>query len=299
MKRYIAIQTHNQELISSLNEKRIVLLGQVGWKLNDSNLPPVYMEFLARMHDPSGNTYRWSEALVEAATICGSMPLLDSHVLGLSFSSIQRLLEHHGDQPTLSEMVYAINLTPETLLADDFVASVERLLEQQTLDPRRLCFEITEQAAVRNFELLRSVMRRIRNMGIRFSLDDFGTGMTSLSYLHDLPLDYVKIDKSIVWRLKGETASRITVEFIVKLGRDLGFEVIAEGVENLELLHYTRDLDVGIAQGYVTAITSLFDPLSPSERCTRPGRELLNESQPQPALSERQCQILITQVNAA
>ena len=278
----MAIQTHNQELISSLNEKHIVLFGQVGWKLSDSRLPPVYMEFLARMHDPSGNAYRWSEALVEAATICGSMPLLDRHVLELSFSSIQRLLEHHGDQPTLSEMVYAINLTPETLLADDFVATVERLLEQQTLDPRRLCFEITEQAAVRNFELLRSVMRRIRNMGIRFSLDDFGTGMTSLSYLQDLPLDYVKIDKSIIWRLKGGTASRITVEFIVKLGKDLGFEVIAEGIENIHLLHYARDLGVGIAQGHVTAIPFLFDPLTPSERCTRPGRELLSESQPQP-----------------
>ncbi|MEI8251887.1 MAG: EAL domain-containing protein [Synechococcus sp. ELA057] len=283
MRRYIAIQRHNQDLISALNDQRIVLFGQVGWRLSEEKLPPVYLEFLARIHDPLSQTYRWSEALVEAATTCGSMTLLDSHVLHLSFTSIKRLLQSQGDQSALAEMVYAINLTPETLLADDFVYRVEALLQQEALDPRRLCFEITEQAAVRNFELLRSVMRHIRNIGIRFSLDDFGTGMTSLTYLHDLPLDYVKIDKSIIWRLKGETASRITVEFIVKLGRDLGFDVIAEGVETADLLQDLRELGVGIAQGYLTAIPSLFDPLSPSERCTRPGAELLGERRRQPA----------------
>ena len=275
MKRYIAIQRHNQALISAINEDRIQLFGQTGWRLADPSLPPVYLELLSRIHDPFSGTHRWSEALVEAATFCGTMPILDSHVLQLSFRSIKALLQQQASQPTLAAMVYAINLTPETLLADDFVPTVEALLQRENLDPRRLCFEITEQAAVRNLELLRSVMRHIRNCGIRFSLDDFGSGMTSLSHLHGLPLDYVKIDKAFVWQLKGEASSRITVEFIIKLGADLGFEVIAEGVETVELLDDLRTLGVGIAQGYVTTMPTLFDPQAPSDRFRCCGRELL------------------------
>lgn len=282
LNRYVGIQRHNQDLITALNEDRIKLFGQVGWRLSDSSMTPVYLEFLARIHDPSSNTYRWSEALVDAATTCGSIPLLDHQVMRLSFAGIAGLLQRHGDDPTLAAMVYAINLTPDTLLADDFLPTVEALLQEQALDPRRLCFEITEQAAVMNLDLLKSVMRQVRNIGIRFALDDFGSGMTSLAYLHDLPLDYVKIDKGFVWRLKGDLASRITVEFIVKLGRDLGFDVIAEGAESVQLLFYLRDLGVGIGQGYITAIPSLFDPLFPSPSFTRPGREMLAEARSQP-----------------
>jgi len=275
MKRYTSIQKYNQELISAINEDRIVLFGQAGWRLTDPVLPPVYLELLSRMHDPVCRTYRWSEALVEAATFCGSMPLLDSHVLRLSFQKIKHMLQQNGDNPALSALVYAINLTPETLLADDFVQTVEKLLQLENLDPRRICFEITEQAAVRNLELLRSVMRQVRNCGIRFSLDDFGTGMTSLSHLNELPLDYVKIDKTFIWQFKGEASSRITVDFIVKLGADLGFEVIAEGVENLSLLEDLRAMGVGIAQGYVTSMPTLFDPREPSDSFSCSGRDQL------------------------
>ena len=281
MQRYIAIQRHHQDLIRSMDDGQIVLFGQTAWSLTDSRLSPVYVEVLARIEDPLHHAYRWSEELVEAATVCGSMPLLDRHVLGLSFATISRMLQQHPGRAGLAQLVYAINLTPETLLADDFVPLVETLLQRHHLDAHRLCFEITEQAAVRNSELLRSVMHRIRGLGIRFALDDFGTGMTSLSYLHELPLDYVKIDKTFVWRLKGEGADRITVEFIVKLGRDLGFEVIAEGVEHVALLDDLRDLGVGIAQGYLTAMPFLLDPQAPHDCLTRSGRELLETLEPQ------------------
>ncbi|MFM7086197.1 MAG: EAL domain-containing protein, partial [Cyanobium sp.] len=210
-------------------------------------------------------------------TTCGTMPLLDSHVLELSFRSLHTLLRRHPDNAAIHGMVYAINLTADTLLADDFVRRVETLLAREDLDPNRLCFEITEQAAVRNLEVVTSAMQRLRGLGIRFSLDDFGAGMTSLSHLRDLPLDYVKIDKAFIWRVQGDPSSRMTVEFVVRLGRELGFEIIAEGVEDLPLLFYLRDLGVTIAQGYVTSIPSLFDPLSPEPVFSRCGRELLGD----------------------
>ena len=154
---------------------------------------------------------------------------------------------------------------------------VETLLEQQNLAGRHLCFEITEQAAMRNLEVVKGTMQRLRQIGIRFSLDDFGAGMTSLSHLRDLPLDYVKIDKAFVWRVKSDLASRLTVEFVVRMGRELGFEIIAEGVEDLHLMYFLRDLGVTIAQGYATSIPGLFDPHANPARLASSGQELLGD----------------------
>lgn len=280
MQAYIALQRLNQELVSSLKQNRIALFAQAAWRLDRSDLPAVYVEFLSRLHDPQAEgrqRYRWSEALVDAATTCGSMPLLDSHVLELSCRSLRQLFSRHRDHAELDAMVFAVNLTADTLLADDFSARVETLLEHHDLDPRRLCFEITEQAAVRNLKAVTQAMRRLRRLGLRFALDDFGAGMTSLSHLRDLPLDYVKIDKAFIWRVKGDPASRLTVDFLVRMGRELGFEVIAEGVEDLPLLYFLRDLGVTIAQGYVTAFPALFDPLSAELAFSRCGRERLGE----------------------
>lgn len=278
MRNVIAIQHLNQDLIASLKDNRIALFAQAAWRLDDADLPAAYVEFLSRIHNPDAEPkqrYQWSEALVDAATTCGSMPLLDSHVLELSFRSLSTLLSRHPGDGALHRMVYAINLTADTLLADDFVPRVQTLLQREDLDPERVCFEITEQAAVRNLEVVKSAMQRLRRLGLRFSLDDFGAGMTSLSHLRDLPLDYVKIDKAFIWRVKGDPSSRLTVDFVVRMGQELGFEIIAEGVEDLPLLYFLRDLGVTIAQGYVTARPSLFDPLAPRPDFRRSGRDLL------------------------
>lgn len=280
MQNYIAIQRLNQDLITALKENRIALFAQAAWHLHRPEMPAVYVEFLSRMHHPITQKYQWSEALVEAATYCGTMPLLDSHVLDLALHSLRQLFSQHREHAAIHQMVYAINITPDTLLADDFVPTVQRLLEREQLDPARLCLEITEQAAMRNRELVKSVMQRLRRVGLRFSLDDFGAGMTSLSHLRDLPLDYVKIDKAFIWTMKEESASRLTVEFVVRMGRELGFDVIAEGVETLDLLEVLRALGVTIAQGYLTAIPSLFDPLAAEASFARSGHERLAAAEP-------------------
>lgn len=276
LQNYIAIQRLNQDLIASLKESRIVLFSQAAWRLNDPDLPAVYVEFLSRIHDRSQQKYLWSEALVEAATTCGTMPLLDSHVLALSFHNLHQMFARQQNNPAVHNIVYAINITPETLLADDFIRTIEQLLEREDIAPSRICLEITEQAAMRNLERVISVMRRLRQSGLHFSLDDFGAGMTSLSHLRDLPLDYVKIDKAFIWKMQEDPASHLTVDFVVRMGQELGFEVIAEGVETLELLQLLRDLGVSIAQGYFTSIPAKFDPLSPEAPFASCGRELLS-----------------------
>lgn len=262
MRSSVEIQELNQELITALREERIALFGQAAWRIQDSRLPAVYLELLARLRDPTSKGHHWSEQLVQAATHCGSMPLLDAHVLDLGCRSLAELMAHHqGDSP-VGDLVYAFNVTPDTLLEDGFVASVERRLNAVGLEASRLCFEITEQAAARDPDGVCRVMRQLRGLGLRLSLDDFGAGMTALSHLRDLPLDYVKIDKSFVAGLRDNPLSRLTVEFVVRMGREQGFQTIAEGVEDLAVLYLLRDLGVDIAQGYATARPSLFDPLT-------------------------------------
>jgi diguanylate cyclase (GGDEF)-like protein len=285
LERLVALQRLNQNLITSLKDDRIALFAQAAWRLTEADLPAVYVELLARVHDPGAEEaqrYVWSEALVEAATHCGSMPLLDGHVLALSCRSLRQLLRQHPKDAAIGAMVFAINLSAETLLDEEFVPRVQMLLAREGLDPTRLCFEITEQAVVRHLEVVKRAMRRLRRLGIRFSLDDFGAGMTSLSHLHDLPLDYVKIDKTFIGRIGADPASRITVEFVVRLGRELGFEVIAEGVEEAALLDQLRSLGVSIVQGYLTAVPFLFDPLRADPGFTGSGRDRL-AAQPSPS----------------
>lgn len=262
MRSTVAIQQLNQELIAALREERIVLFSQAAWRIQDSRLPAVYLELLARLRHPTRDGHHWSEQLVQAANHCGSMPLLDAHVLDLGCRSLAQLLAHHRGGSPVTDLVYAFNVTPDTLLEDGFVASVERRLDQDHLDGARLCFEITEQAAAQDPARVCRVMHQLRRLGLRLSLDDFGAGMTALSHLRDLPLDYVKIDKSFVAGIKDNPLSRLTVEFVVRMGREQGFQTIAEGVEDLAVLYLLRDLGVDIAQGYATARPSLFDPLA-------------------------------------
>ncbi|MEB3199739.1 MAG: bifunctional diguanylate cyclase/phosphodiesterase, partial [Synechococcaceae cyanobacterium] len=271
LQNYVGIQRLNQQLILALKNDHIAFFGQPAWRLSDPGLPLVYIEFLARIHNPDDNSYRWSEALVEAATYCGTMPLLDRHVLTHGCSLLQAFLGRNRRQGEAAAVVHAFNITPDTLLADGFVRDILSLLERHDLPPDRLCLEITEQAAIRNLQGLRSVIASLRAHGIRFALDDFGSGMTSLSQLRDLPLDYVKVDKSFIARLREDATSRLTVQFMVQLGDSLGFEVIAEGVEDRQLLWELQELGVDLVQGHITAVPCLLDPQQPAEAFTLNG----------------------------
>ena len=207
------------------------------------------MELLARIEAADDGHCSWSESLIEAANFCGSLRLLDLHILERAIPAISDIVK--AGAPGCRELVYAINVTADVLLTNDFVTQLDRLLEQYGLDPQLVCLELTEQAALRNPAQAISTMKRLRKLGVKLAMDDFGTGTTSLGYLRDLPLDYVKIDKSYVWKLRTEATSRLIIEFVVELGKQIGFSTVAEGVEDEELLRELQQLGVSIGQGYL------------------------------------------------
>ena len=272
---HLAIQRLNQELLAAIHDCRIELFGQPAWRLTEQ-FPSVYVELFSRIHDPAADAFHWSEELVEAATFCGSMALLDAHVLELACRRLARIYAAPELRDRLQDVVFAVNITPDTLLGDRFLPTVERLLEVHGIPPHCFCFEITEQAALRNRAQAVVVIRQLRGLGIHVALDDFGTGMTSLSYLRDLPLDYVKIDKTFVSRITEDMSCRLMVEFVVRLGHELGFAIVAEGVDNAPLLLLLQEMEVTIAQGYLISRPTPFDPHDLSPVFSQPGRQAVD-----------------------
>ena len=118
------------------------------------------------------------------------------------------------------------------------------------MDPGRLVFEITETAAIANMDLARAFAERLRKLGCRFALDDFGAGFSSFYYLKHLPLDYVKIDGDFIRNLAGSVTDQLVVKSIVDIARGMGMKTIAEFVETAEIVEMLREKGVDYSQGY-------------------------------------------------
>jgi EAL domain-containing protein (putative c-di-GMP-specific phosphodiesterase class I) len=144
----------------------------------------------------------------------------------------------------------AINLSGASLNDDKFLGFLEDALRRTPIACDGLCFEITETVAVNNFERVRAVMQAIRQFGCHFALDDFGSGMSSFSYLKNLPVDYLKIDGALVKNIVDDAADFAMLGAIHRVGGVLGLKTIAEFVESEAILQRLRDIGVDYAQGY-------------------------------------------------
>ncbi|EWH01298.1 hypothetical protein Q427_14800 [Halomonas sp. BC04] len=133
--------------------------------------------------------------------------------------------------PETAGLTMAVNISPLQFQQPDFMANLEAILEMTGARPERLKLELTETLFMEEPDAVRETMLGVQAMGVRFSLDDFGTGYSSLSYLNRLPLHQLKIDQSFVRTLFEDTSNAVISASIISLGRNLGLEVIAEGVE--------------------------------------------------------------------
>jgi EAL domain-containing protein (putative c-di-GMP-specific phosphodiesterase class I) len=152
-----------------------------------------------------------------------------------------------------------INLSGVSLGDKALLSFIEKSLEDSTIDPARLGFEITETAAIRDLPQSRTWIKRIKLLGCKFALDDFGVGFSSFSYLSDLPVDYLKIDGSFVRDLDKDPTQKALIRAINALAHELGKETIAEFVENQAILMILQDLRVDCCQGYYIGTPKLLD----------------------------------------
>ncbi len=177
---------------------------------------------------------------IPAAERYGLMGEVDRWVVSNAFEYLARRPRLH----------LAINLSGLSLQDEAFAGFVTRELVSRKIDASHVCFEITETAAITHLGLAVGFIRDLKTWGFRFSLDDFGAGMSSFTYLKNLPVDYLKIDGAFVRDIVGDPIDRAFVETINRIGQVMGMKTIAEFVESEAILLELQRIGVDYAQGF-------------------------------------------------
>jgi EAL domain-containing protein (putative c-di-GMP-specific phosphodiesterase class I) len=202
------------------------------------------MEMLIRLRDEDGSMVP-PGAFIPAAERFGLMPQLDRWVVDTALANFSRL--HPSGKPV---KLCAINLSGPTFEDNSFADFVLQRLEDYGVSPQRICFEITETAAMSSMSRAVEFMQRLRSAGCKFSLDDFGSGMASFGYLKNLPVNFLKIDGSFIRNIETDPVSYSIVRAVTDIGHQLGLQVVAEWVADERARDLLRGLSVDYAQGF-------------------------------------------------
>lgn len=157
------------------------------------------------------------------------------------------------DDPVLGHIELSVNVSPLQLKASNLVEDILKNLVDTGFPPQRLVVELTESAFVQDDGENARMMHQLKNAGIKLAIDDFGTGYSCLSYLRDIPGDYLKVDRSFVMELPGHDKAEAVIQAIVSLGKSLNYRIIAEGVENEAQAQFLQGIGCDIAQGFLFA----------------------------------------------
>ena len=153
--------------------------------------------------------------------------------------------------PEHGPLLINVNLSGKQFTQPDLIEQVNTTLRQTGLPPESLKLEITESTVMENTEKAIRMLDQLRALGVKLSIDDFGTGYSSLSYLHRFPIDTLKIDRSFVGQMDSSSENAEIVRTIVLLARNLGMDVVAEGVETQEQLMQLKEMGCETGQGYL------------------------------------------------
>jgi diguanylate cyclase (GGDEF)-like protein len=154
------------------------------------------------------------------------------------------------ERPAAEPVGVTVNVSPVQLAGGDLADEVRRALESAGLDPRLLTLEITESVLVERGDSFVEELQRLSELGVRLAVDDFGTGYSSLSSLSRFPVDVLKIDRAFVVDVGHDESGQALVRSIVDLGRSLGLEAVAEGVEGASQVEALQDAGCGFGQGF-------------------------------------------------
>jgi EAL domain-containing protein (putative c-di-GMP-specific phosphodiesterase class I) len=201
-----------------------------------------HLELLLRLRDEHGRLVPPAE-FIPAAERYALMPAIDRWVLQNALAAMRR-------GKVADAGLWAINLSAHTLEDDSFADFVCSELGKSGVPASRLCFELTETAALTHMERAMAFIQRMRALGCRFALDDFGSGMSSFGYLKQLPVDLVKIDGSFIRDIESDPMSHSIVQALTGICHQAQVKVVAEFVENMAIADILRALQVDYAQGY-------------------------------------------------
>ena len=233
-------------LTSALEDDRFILYGQPIVPVLPNPRSNTHYEILLRMLDESGDIIM-PGAFIGAAERYNLMDQIDRWVIRNAFSF---MAEHFPVDQQSHRPLFSINLSGGSLGSDTFLPYVETQFREYLIDPKNICFEITETAAIADLSNATRIIDSLKSLGCRFSLDDFGSGLSSFAYLKTLPVDYLKIDGVFVKDIETDPLDFAMVKSITEIGHVMGMKMIAEFVENKEVLNKLATIHVDYAQGY-------------------------------------------------
>jgi diguanylate cyclase (GGDEF)-like protein len=250
------VQVYRPEMHAH-DSTRLLLLGDLRRALDDPGQlvvhyqPKINLQFgelsgveaLVRWHHPVRGMVQPMDFIPIAETT-GLINRLTNHVLRLSIAQARAWLD-------LGQLIpVAVNLSPRCLLDTNLIRHVTDLLQEYQLPARLLRLEVTETAVMANPALALATLTELHDLGIRLSIDDYGTGYSSMAYLKRLPVDELKVDSSFVLNMNTDHSDAALVRSAIDLGHSLGLAVVAEGVEGSQHVTALRDLGCDTAQGY-------------------------------------------------
>jgi diguanylate cyclase (GGDEF)-like protein len=224
----------------ALEEGRFMLYTQRIHPIDGRDSGRGHQELLVRMLDEHGSIIP-PMAFIPAAERYGMMPLIDQWVVQEAFVRISSLGAECG--------TFALNISGTSIGDERFLEFVREQFRRYKMPPRSICFELTETAAVRNFDKAARFFGEMKSLGCLFSLDDFGAGMSSFGYLRHLPVDFIKIDGSFVKDIADDAVDLATVRAINDVGHAMSKQTIAEFVNGEAGLGALREIGVDFAQG--------------------------------------------------
>lgn len=231
------------QIHDAFENRRFRLFRQKVVSLRGEKTPDHY-EILIRMRDEN-DEYVPPMAFIPAAERYNIMPEVDRWVVREALAQISREMDKSS--------IYNLNLSGKSLSEEGFLEFMLEQIKLSGISPERICFEITETAAISNLGSASSFIRVMRKKGCSFALDDFGSGLSSFGYLKSLPVDYLKIDGTFVRDMMEDPVDLAMVTCIAQVGIVMGIKTIAEYVETDEIRDKLKEIGVDYAQGYAVS----------------------------------------------
>ncbi|MBW0145402.1 EAL domain-containing protein [Sphingomicrobium clamense] len=230
------------ELRSALHEGRVSLAYQPKFSLSDDRI--VSVEALVRWKGADGQNIPPDHFIPLAETT--------GMVTEVTLFALRETAAQLVTWQQFGHALHAsVNISPVDLAESEFVSNVEAILEEERLDSSVLTLEITESAFIRSPAQTIASLKRLRELGLRLSIDDYGTGLSTLSYLQQMPVQELKIDRCFIEGLSKMSSDQVLVRSTIEMAHELGLTVVAEGVEDKETLELLRRLGCDQVQGYL------------------------------------------------
>jgi EAL domain-containing protein (putative c-di-GMP-specific phosphodiesterase class I) len=254
-----------KELRSGIQRREFLLHYQPIVALSSGEV--VGVEALVRWQHPAWGLV-FPDRFIAAAETSGLIVELGEQVLEVACR--QLLTWRSGPLRKHESFKLAVNLSARQLAEPGLVARVDKRIRSLGLEPSWLHLEVTETALVTDVEATAALLAELKALGVALAIDDFGTGRASLSYLHQFPVDVVKIDRSFVAALGSGGRADAVSRAVIQLAHDLHMRTVAEGVEALEQINLLRDLGCDLAQGYYFSRPLPADELLPLLQASAP-----------------------------